>query len=163
MDLSDSEQEQLVNLLNVVLADELVLNAKTRNYNWNVGGNSIQDLHGVFGDQRRLIVSSMDKLAKRIRGLRGRAVGILGEGLKRTRLSLQLNKDAESLEMIDDLLEGHSLLAKGLERDIDLHSDLLLRSRTLDFLGELLEQHREMATTLAAIRRGRLHLQQSRS
>src|ERR1700748_1137246 len=69
-------------LLNVVLADEFTLYAKTRNYHWNVTGPHFSDLHKFFESQYEQLDEIMDAVAERVRMLGHYALGTLNQFAK---------------------------------------------------------------------------------
>jgi starvation-inducible DNA-binding protein len=58
---------ELVNSLSLLLADEIILQAKTRAFHWNVKGMAFSALHSFFGDQYDILDGQIDEIAERIR------------------------------------------------------------------------------------------------
>ena len=59
----------IIDALNVLLADKHVLYIKTRNYHWNVTGNSFLELHEFFETLYQEGEEHIDLIAERIRKL----------------------------------------------------------------------------------------------
>ena len=85
--IADNHLSEVSNLLNVLLADEFVLYAKTRNYHWNVTGPHFSDLHKFFEGQYEEIDEILDSVAERARMLGHFAIGSLNQFSKSTRLT----------------------------------------------------------------------------
>ena len=69
IDLAEKSRGSAVRILNRLLADEVVLGTKTRNYHWNVTGPHFHDLHKLFGSQYDALDGIMDEMAERARAL----------------------------------------------------------------------------------------------
>ena len=61
--MSDGSRQNVVTILNDVLADEYVLYTKTRNYHWNVVGPQFNDLHKFFEAQYSELNDIVDDVA----------------------------------------------------------------------------------------------------
>ena len=146
--LKDSQRKPVIDILNTLLADEVVLYIKTRNYHWNVEGPDFSETHKFFEAQYEELDEIMDEVAERARSLGGRAAGSLGEYLKLTRLGEDTGKTAGEKAMISDLLKDHESIVRQLRSDLELvagkHGDM----GTNDFLTGLMEQHEKMAWML---------------
>jgi starvation-inducible DNA-binding protein len=101
--LSDQDRNGVIDILNVLVADEYVLYTMTRNYHWNVIGPQFHDLHKFFEAQYEELNDVVDDVAERARSLGGTAMGSLSEFLKRTRLKEPLGASASDLEMVKTL------------------------------------------------------------
>src|SRR5204862_6664957 len=84
--MSDGSRQNVVTILNDVLADEYLLYTKTRNYHWNVVGPQFNDLHKFFQAQYEELDDFVDDVAERARSLGGQSAGTLAEFTKRGRL-----------------------------------------------------------------------------
>jgi starvation-inducible DNA-binding protein len=146
--LTDSHRKSIVTTLSTLLADEVVLSIRTRNYHWNVEGLHFNDLHKVFGAQYEEIDAIVDEVAERIRQLGHKTPATLGEFLKHTSLKENpLHPGAK--EMVSFLLFDHESIVRELRTSIDAVAKLNDQG-TADFLTGLLEQHEKMAWMLRA-------------
>jgi starvation-inducible DNA-binding protein len=147
--LKDSQLQPVVDILNRLLADEVVLYIKTRNYHWNVVGPQFSELHKFFESQYDELDEIMDEVAERARALGGRAAGSMAEFLKLARLK-ESSGSLEAKAMLTGLLADHETLIRALREDVaavgDKHGDV----GTQDFLTGLMEQHEKMAWMLRA-------------
>ena len=108
----DSEVRQsVVRLLNIALADEVILTTKTRNAHWNVRGLDFFELHTLFETQYQLMNNICDELAERARMMGGLAIGSLQEFLNKTRLKEQPGTVPDTLHLISRPRNLDSFLA----------------------------------------------------
>jgi len=153
--LADKEREGVVKILNTVLADEYVLNTKTKNYHWNVVGPQFHDLHKFLDGQYEELAEIVDDVAERARSLGGPALGTLGEFLKQTRLKEQPGQYPGAREMIANLLADHEALIRTLRVDLETCAERYHDIGTNDFLTGLMEKHEKMAWMLRACLEGK--------
>lgn len=144
--LNETQRKAVVDVLNRLLADEVLLYIKTRNYHWNVVGPQFSELHKFFESQYDELDEIMDEVAERARALGGKAAGSMGEFLKLARLKEASGGDAR--KMIAELLGDHESVIRSLREDIvtvgEKHGD----AGTNDFLTGLMEQHEKIAWML---------------
>jgi starvation-inducible DNA-binding protein len=141
--------ETVTAVLNVLLADEVLLYLKTRNFHWNVVGPNFIEMHEFFEEQYEALDEILDEVAERIRSLGSRAPGSMGEFLKTTRLSETNGHVAHASEIIAVLLADHETVIRGIRADLASVGDTD-DAGTEDFLVGLLEQHEKMAWMLRA-------------
>src|SRR5512135_1648550 len=87
--LDGDTRRSVVNILNITLADEAVLAARTRSAHWNVIGADFFELHILFDTQYKQLNDISDEIAERVRMMGGFAIGSLQEFLLHTRLDEQ--------------------------------------------------------------------------
>ena len=153
--LADKDREGVLKILNTVLADEYVLNTKTKNYHWNIVGPQFHDLHKFLDAQYEELADIVDDVAERARSLGGRALGTLGEFLKQTRLKEQPGQYPGAREMIANLLADHEALIRTLRMDLEACAERYHDIGTNDFLTGLMEKHEKMAWMLRACLEGK--------
>jgi len=149
--LSDQERKGVVDILNVLLADEYVLYTNTRNYHWNVVGPQFHDLHKFLESQYEELNEVVDEVAERVRALGGTALGSLTEFLRLTRLKEHPGQSVEVSEMVKNLLMSHEAIIQSLRVDLDGSAEKFHDIGTSDFLTGLMEQHEKMAWMLRAL------------
>lgn len=145
--ISEAHLLEIAKRLNVLLADEFSLYAKTRNYHWNVTGRSFSELHVFFEGQYEQLDDIMDEVAERIRMLGHYSLGSLNAFAKATRL-VEGDDESTSLKMIQNLLDDHETLIRELRNDINAIIDQYKDQGTGDFLTGLMEKHEKMAWML---------------
>jgi len=153
--LADKDREGALKILNTVLADEYVLNTKTKNYHWNIVGPQFHDLHKFLDAQYEELADIVDDVAERARSLGGPALGTLGEFLKQTRLKEQPGQYPGAREMIANLLADHEALIRTLRVDLEACAERYHDIGTNDFLTGLMEKHEKMAWMLRACLEGK--------
>ena len=149
--LSDQSRKGVIDVLNVILADEYILYTTTRNYHWNVEGPQFHDLHKFFESQYDELNDVVDEVAERVRALGGKALGSLTEFLKQTRLKVHPEKSVSALEMVKNLLLSHESIIQSLRVDLETCGEKFHDAGTNDFLTGLMEQHEKMAWMLRAM------------
>jgi starvation-inducible DNA-binding protein len=138
--------QKLATSLRLLLADEIVLQAKTRAFHWNVKGMSFSSLHPFFGDQYDALDTQIDDIAERIRQLGSEAPNNLAGLLQITRLK-ENDSEKNAAEMVRELADDHATLIRQLRLDIP-EAGSAGDDGTADFLTGLLESHEKMAWML---------------
>jgi starvation-inducible DNA-binding protein len=146
--LSESNRDNIVKILNNVLADEYVLYTKTRNYHWNVVGPQFNDLHKFFEGQYEALSEFVDDVAERARSLGGKAYGTLAELSQHARLKEQPGALPPALTMVANLQADHEAMVRTLRADLATVMEKYDDAGTNDFLTGLMEKHEKMAWML---------------
>lgn len=146
--LSDVQRKGVVEILNRLLADEVVLYVKTRNYHWNVEGPDFSETHKFFEAQYEELDEIMDDVAERARALGGRAAGSLAAYLKLTKLTEDDGKTTGEKNMIKDLLVSHETIIQRLREEVDIVGDKFHDIGTNDFITGVIGSHEKMAWML---------------
>jgi len=147
--IADSHMLEVAKLLNVLLADEFVLYAKTRNYHWNVTAPNFMELHKFFEAQYEELDEIMDSVAERIRQIGHYALGSLQSFAKETRLTEGQDETTAS-KMIASLLDDHETIIRQVRNEIDVVGNDHKDAGTADFLTGILKDHEKMAWMLRA-------------
>jgi len=145
--ITDKNLQEIVKLLSAVLADEMTLYVKTRNFHWNVSGDSFMEVHRLFEEHYKQLEMTIDEVAERIGKLGGKAIGTMAEFLEHTRLKETPGKYPARKEMVDQLLKDHETLIKELREDVD-KCEKLEDAGTTDFLTGIMEQHETISWVL---------------
>lgn len=144
---SEAKLKVSIDILAVLLSDEVMLYTKTRNYHWNVSGESFMELHKLYQSQYTELEETIDTVAERIAKLGGKTFGTMTEFLDRTRLKESQNHFTNQKELMSDLLSDHELVIVALRKDIEI-SEKNDDAGTTDFLTGILEQHETTAWIL---------------
>ncbi|HEY0272045.1 MAG TPA: DNA starvation/stationary phase protection protein [Chitinophaga sp.] len=145
--ITDSHRQSVATALNKVLADEVVLYQKTRNYHWNIEGSSFLELHRFYEEQYRALEEFIDDVAERIRSIGHYAQGRLGDFLKATNL-LEEDYSTDRLVQMANLLNDHETVIRELRKLVDEFSDKYKDTGSADFVTGLMEKHEKMAWML---------------
>lgn len=148
--LADRDREAVGKILSTLLADEVLLNTKTRNYHWNVVGLQFNELHKFFDAQYEELNDIIDEVAERARALGVPALGTLGEFLKAARLKETPGAPAGARTMIATLLADHESIVRALREDVAASQEKYGDAGTADLLTGVMEQHEKMAWMLRA-------------
>lgn len=97
------ETEELVNAMNLLLANYHVHYQKLRNFHWNVEGPDFFDLHKKFEEQYEEVKLNIDVLAERIRIFGKKPVSTLGEYLELAEIR-EVGNDLRPYEMVQEVL-----------------------------------------------------------
>jgi len=148
--ITESNRQDVVNLLSILLADEFILYTKTRHAHWNIESPDFYTVHKFFETQFGTLDGIVDAVAERIRTLGHHTSSTLKNFLNLTHLSETSNQENDSQGFIKILLEDHESVIVYLREIINNISDNLKDVGTADFLTSLLEQHEKMAWFLRA-------------
>lgn len=143
--IAENDVKQIADHLQVILANTIILAAKTKKHHWNVTGMHFKALHDLFDEQHAALSANIDDIAERIRSLGEKAIGSHTEVLVNTTLFERENTHYRAEEMIEELLNDHEAIIRSLRPAIDSidkdHND----AGTADFLTGLLKEHEKTA------------------
>ena len=146
--IPDKETEEIVTLLNTLLADEYALYTKTRNAHWNVFGPNFYELHKFFETQYETLDIIIDDIAERVRSLGHYALGSLKDFLAVTHMDEENHDFNNPKQIIQTLVNDHETIIRIIRNDIapisGKHKDL----GTADFVTGIMKQHEKMAWML---------------
>jgi len=141
----DSDARLLVvELLNIILADEAVLTTKTRSAHWNVRGADFFELYTLFETQYQMLNNISDEIAERARMLGGFAIGSLQEFINSTRLEEQAGDDPDILRLLAD----HEASIRFLREDARKCTEEFEDAGTFELLVSVMRMHEKMAWML---------------
>ena len=144
--ITKKESTDSVKILTEVLCNEMVLMIKTRNFHWNVKGNSFMELHKVTDAQYDELNEIVDAIAERISKLGGRAIGSMKEFISGASLKESTNaKDQD--KMLEILLSDNNDMCTMIRKHIEKLSETK-DFVTTDFLTGVLERHENFAWVL---------------
>ena len=147
--IADNHLLGAAKLLNILLADEFTLYAKTRNYHWNVSGAGFSEMHKFFESQYEELDELMDEVAERVRMLGHYSLGSLKDFSKAARLT-EGQDDSNTKKMIQNLLDDHENIIRTCRNDINTVGDKFKDAGTADFLTGVMKSHEKMAWMLRA-------------
>jgi starvation-inducible DNA-binding protein len=130
--------------LNKILSDEVVLYIKTRNYHWNVEGESFMEMHKFYQSQYEELDEIMDDVAERIRFIGHYSEARLVDYLKLTHLS-EPQYTTDRKEQLRNLLMDHEAVIMNLRGLITTLGEKYNDLGSADFVTGLMEKHEKMA------------------
>jgi starvation-inducible DNA-binding protein len=142
--LDSDVRQSVVNLLNITLADEAVLIAKTRSAHWNVRGGSFFELHSLFGTHYQILNNISDEIAERTRMLGGYADSSLTEFLSHTRLEEQPGVIPETLHILAD----QETTIRYMREDVRKCAEEFEDEGTAEMMVGIMRLHEKMAWML---------------
>ena len=148
--LNDEARLEVGQMLNLLLADEYVLYATTRDYHWNVTGPEFRSLHLQFEEQYGQIAQWIDDVAERARAVGAGARGNWADLTKAARTSADPGIDLPAEHMLAELLALHEDLIVQLRTDSGVCATRFKDAGTADFLTGLMERHEKAAWMLRA-------------
>ncbi len=146
--LNDEARLEVGQMLNLILADEYVLYATTRDYHWNVTGPEFRSLHQQFEEQYDRIAQWIDDVAERARAIGVGARGNWADLTKGARTSADPGIGLAAEHMLAELLALHEELIVQLRTDSEACTERFKDAGTADFLTGLMEQHEKIAWML---------------
>jgi starvation-inducible DNA-binding protein len=146
--LTDANRQQLIKMLNTLLADEHLLYVETRHAHWNITGWQFYALHTLLEEQYEALALQADIAAERVRMLGGRSTGTAKEFLQQSRLKEKQNNDMTAEQMIQQLLDNHEQLIANLRADTEAASEDHHDEGTADLFINALRDHEKMAWML---------------
>jgi starvation-inducible DNA-binding protein len=147
--LTDEARLEIGRMLNLLLADETMLYATTRDYHWNVTGSRFLSLHKQFEADYNQIAEWVDEIAERARAIGVGARGNWAELTAAARSSATPGIGLGANQMLSELLGLHEKLVVQLRAD----SACAVRfndAGTADFLTGLMTHHETSAWLLRA-------------
>ncbi len=137
-------------MLNLVLADEYVIYATTRDYHWNVTGPDFPSLHRQFAEQSDQIAGWIDDVAERARAIGAGARGNWADLTSAARTSADPGYRLPANRMLRGLWGLHESMIVQLRADSTACGDRLKEAGTADFLTGLMRRHEKIAWMLRA-------------
>ncbi len=134
--------------LSKILADEVVLQFKTRKAHWNVEGPDFHAMHLFFESQYDELDEVVDDLAERIRSIGHYPPASLKEFLELTHLTEASRAKNDSAGFIKELLTDHESIIIHIRENIDDYVTALHDAGTSDMVTSLVEKHEKMAWML---------------
>jgi len=148
--LTSQQRADISLALSKILADEFLLQTKTRNAHWNVEGRDFHSKHVFFEAQYRELENWIDEIAERIRSLGHYAPASLKTFLQLTHFDEEGLANNSAEEYIKELLTDHESLIVHLRASIASVAADLHDVSASDFMTGLMEAHEKMAWMLRA-------------
>ena len=146
--IKPENRKAVAELLNKLLADEYVLNVKTKNYHWNIVDIHFHSLHKFLDELYEKGNEYIDEIAERVRMFGEKPLGTMNEFLKEKTLQEHDGPTPEAKKMLENLLKDHELIIRNLRENAQKCADELEDDGTNDFLIGLLQEHEKTAWML---------------
>ncbi|MEM7110313.1 MAG: DNA starvation/stationary phase protection protein [Bacteroidota bacterium] len=113
------ETAELVNSMNLLLANFSVHYQKLRNFHWNVKGPDFFDIHEKFEQQYNEVKVAIDDLAERIRVFGQTPFSTMKEYLANAEIR-ESGTDLSAMEMVSEILKDYSILLEHMFNVVEL-------------------------------------------
>lgn len=124
IDISKDKREQLITLLNGMLADASDLKSQAKQAHWNVKGMSFIALHELFDAVATSVEAHIDLIAERVTTLGGTAMGTVRLAAQNSRLSEYPHEITDGASHVDALSTALADFGKTVRKGIDEATDL---------------------------------------
>lgn len=145
--LDDQVRAAVVKHLSVILADQHVLYAKTRNFHWNLTGHRFHTLHAFFEEQYQALAEAIDRTAERIRMMGYPSPGSMKEFLSMATLKEVSGQLIGGDQAIAALRDDHEAAAREIRKAVEAFEGSG-DAGTVDLLTEFLQSHEQAAWML---------------
>ena len=132
-------KENLVKIMNELIANCHSLSVKTQNYHWNFTGPNFSSLHALFESQYNDLSSAIDDLAERIRALGFKTQAVV-KFFNDQSVIVDGDHNYSAVKMLQDLAAGHAVIVDILKKALLVANDLS-DDATADMIVERIMQH----------------------
>lgn len=116
------ETKEIVNSLNILLANYHVFYQKLRNYHWNVTGGDFFDLHEKFEELYTEAVANIDEIAERIRVFGMTPMSTMHDYLEYSTIQ-ETGTGLSDVQMLEEVLKDMETIDSFLIEAIDRASE----------------------------------------
>ncbi len=147
--VSKKSHSEMIEHMNLVLANTYSLYLNTQHAHWNVIGPHFPGLHQLFESQYSDLATAIDDTAERVRALGGMVES--GFVVFNDKTSIQgMDKVFDAMEMVEKLHDGHLALVEVMHQALrvaEKHED----DGDCDYLGARIREHEKQAWMLRSI------------
>ncbi|MHB8905187.1 MAG: Dps family protein [Melioribacteraceae bacterium] len=143
--------KQIIEEMNVILADEFVLYTKLRNYHWNITGPYFFQLHATFEQLYDEMALDVDAVAERIRTLGFKAPASLKEYLELTTLKEDEGNYPHFTEMVENIANDYKSVSIKLNATAKNFQDELNDEVSAGMFYSLIEKYQKHIWMLKAV------------
>lgn len=122
-DLDRDTRIEMVEMLNMTLADATDLMTQVKHAHWNVKGREFQQLHELFDEQAALLQAHMDLVAERATAIGGTAMGTARMAASESRIEAYPEDVFVGMDIVDALADRFAHHAQELRADIEQAMD----------------------------------------
>jgi starvation-inducible DNA-binding protein len=131
--------DEVVQSLNVILADLFALYLKTKNFHWHVSGPHFRDYHLLLDEQAMQVLATTDPLAERVRKLGRTTLRSIGQIAALQRVVDSETDKLSAREMLGELIVDNTVLTGRLREAhalCDEHGDIATASLIENWVDE---------------------------
>jgi starvation-inducible DNA-binding protein len=148
--IEKKNMDEVVKMLEKLLADQHILYQKLRNFHWNVRGPNFPGLHMLFENQYNSLNEDIDVVAERIRMMGAFTKGTLKEYLEMASLKEKPREFPNAMQMIQQLLGDNETLIKEM-REFSMKCGELGDIASEGVLTGFVEKHEKFAWMLRSM------------
>lgn len=141
--IEQQSREAVTEKLQQLLADEMLIYTKTRNYHWNIKAINFSELHTFYEEQYTELENIIDLVAERIRMLGHISIGTMQDFLEYTHLEEQ-DYTTDSKKQLSRLIADHEAVIRFLRECGRTFDEQYNDLGTSDFVVAIMEQHEKM-------------------
>ncbi len=142
--LDASVRQSVIDILNLLLADEAVLSFKTHKAEGNIGETDVPDLVSLYNGQYEQINTVSNEIVERVQIMGGTQL----HGFKKLLENARLGVDLNAYPSILNILADHEAYIRFLREDAQKCSELYEDQVTFALLVNILRVHEKMAWIL---------------
>ena len=143
--------KQIIEEMNVILADGFVLYTKLRKYHWNITGPYFYQLHATFETLYDEMALDVDAVAERIRTLGFKAPATMHEFLKLTSLKEDEGSYPHYTEMVNNIANDYKSVSVKLNSTAKKFQDELNDEVSAGMFYGLVERYQKHVWMLKAV------------
>jgi len=149
--ITSSDKKDIVSLLEVLLASEVIASLKIRNFHWNVESHNFSEMHSFFEELYDASAENIDEIAERIRMLWWKTVANYARYLELSFLKEEIDTDLSVSEMIAWLCQDKEATIENMREAIAKVSETN-DVWTEDFLIALMQKHEKNLWMLSSMK-----------
>jgi starvation-inducible DNA-binding protein len=142
--LDTTVRQSVIDILNLLLADEAVLSIKTHKAGGNIGETGVPDLKSLYETQYKQLNAISDEISERVQIMGGTHLRGFKKLLEHARLGVDLNAEIGPLNILAD----HEAYIRFLREDAQKCSEMYEDQGTFAMLVKIMRMHEKMAWTL---------------
>jgi starvation-inducible DNA-binding protein len=142
--LDASVRESVIEMLNLILADQAVLSQKTRRADGHVSGVNVPELQPLYDIQYKQMIAISKKIVERVQILGGSQLSGPEELIDSARLGGELNAVSDIVSILAD----HEAFLRFLREDARKCSEMYEDQGTFALLVSVIQVHEKMAWIL---------------
>ncbi len=154
IELASIRTQRVSEIINQILADEIVLYQKTLNFHWNATGPHFILLHELFETQYEELQSNIDAIAERCREIGGHPIGTLKEVMTHAHIGETPGHFPMEEEMIQELVSDHRHISDEIQKNNKRLADEYEDFGTQELLIQTSRFHDKSAWMLSAMIEG---------
>ena len=142
--LDANARQSVIDILNLLLADETVLSVKTHKAGGNTTGTGVPDLVSLYDAQYKQMTTVSAEIVERVQIMGGTHLRDISELLEHARLGIDLNAEPGPLNILAD----HEAYIRFLREDAQKCSEVYEDQGTFAMLVNVMRVHEKMAWVL---------------